>query len=77
MFSYIVTNVRDMIDKMTLNERAVLSTIVLLIVFGIVGPSLISSNSTSAVWIGIGLCIFSARFVYKLVLPIFNKLKGE
>lgn len=42
------------------------------ILFGIVGPSMISSNSTIAVWVGIGLLLGSTYGMWTLS----SKLRG-
>lgn len=46
-----------------------------LIVFGIMGPSLISANSTTAVWIGFVLVVGSGILVGQLLKPLLERFK--
>ena len=52
--------------KMPVGAQALILVGMLIVVFGLVGPSMISSNSTIAVWLGIGICIGALYLAYLL-----------
>lgn len=52
--------------ELPLATEAAVLTINLIIVFGLIGPSLISSNSTAAVWIGIAGLMVDAYVTWEL-----------
>jgi hypothetical protein len=64
-------------NELSDSTRVFLLAAIITVNIGAIGPSLISSNSTSAVWIGIALCFFTGVFVVKASKPMLNKLKGD
>jgi protein-S-isoprenylcysteine O-methyltransferase Ste14 len=54
--------------------QAVVLILSAILVFGLIGPSMISSNSTFAVWIGLLLCIAEGLFLWHFSEDIRNKL---
>jgi hypothetical protein len=54
---YIVDKLKALFYKLPLAVQAGALIVALVITFGLVGPSLISSNSTIAVWLGIAIYI--------------------
>lgn len=51
--------------------------VLLVVVFGIIGPSMVSSNSTVSVWIGIAICLATVYLVWQLSTKLLEKLKDE
>ena len=48
---------KDLFYRLPLAVQAGALIVMLVITFGLVGPSMISSNSTIAVWVGIAICL--------------------
>jgi hypothetical protein len=61
-----MNKLKELFFKLPLAVQAGSLIVFLVIVFGLVGPSLISSNSTIAVWLGIAICIGAIYLVWVL-----------
>jgi len=61
--------------ELPLLVQAITLILLLIIVFGLVGPSMISSNSTIAVWIGIAICASTIYVVWVLSKEIQELFK--
>jgi len=46
----------------------------LVVIYGIIGPSMVSSNSTVAVWMGIFIVLSSTYILYQLSEKLLEKL---
>lgn len=44
--------------------QAIVLTLFIIMIYGLAGPSMISSNSTIAVWVGIAICLGSAYLIW-------------
>lgn len=72
-------NINQLIDKfnsLPIFLRLVLVIINLVVAFGIVGPSMISSNSTVAVWVGIVILGLDVFLTYKFSSETIKELKN-
>jgi hypothetical protein len=61
-----MTKIKELFYKLPIAVQAGALIVLLVITFGLVGPSLISSNSTIAVWIGIAICLAAIYVVVVL-----------
>jgi hypothetical protein len=66
-----VDKLKALFYKLPLAVQAGVLIVALVLTFGLIGPSLISSNSTIAVWLGIIICIA----VIYLVVVFSGKIK--
>lgn len=52
----------------------VVITVAVVVLYGIIGPSMVSSNSTVAVWMGIFIVLSSTYILYQLSEKLLEKL---
>lgn len=62
------------INKLSSFERVVILIVSCVLCFGVIAPSMISSNSTVAVWIGIGLCIMIGYVTFMVAKDLIKEL---
>lgn len=64
----------DRFNGLSMFNRVVIMIVNFVVVFGIVGPSMISSNSTIAVWLGIFILVSDLSLSYVFAKKTIGEL---
>ena len=67
--------IQEMFFKLSLPIQAIALIALAIFSFGLIGPSMISSNSTIAVWFGIAVCVAAAYLLWELSAKLRELLK--